>query len=153
MSSKLLDTQLTPTVSGGSLGPQDNGAGPLIHFGKKPSSRSVGTDATQGLILCSYHCSVHPKTQSSTLLPSSPLPGALVSDPINHRVFCTLTCRTLGGVGAGWGDLYSLWRSSSGILRYFGGRPILEREGSGPQQGISSCLEKTGGPTPVKPRT
>lgn len=33
----------------------------------------------------------------------------------------------------------SLGKSSCGIFRYFGGRPILEREELGPWKGLSAC--------------
>lgn len=78
------------------------------------------------------------RLKSSSFLPSSPLPGALASDPINHRALRAPACRRTLSRGPVltleiflW-NLAILWRASN----------PGEREGPGPQQRISGCLKK-----------
>lgn len=77
MSGNLLDSQLTAMVSRGprtteewrrAFAPPWGNTAPFL----KTPSKSVGARATQGRALCSCLCSLHPDTQSSSLLPWRP---------------------------------------------------------------------------------
>ena len=68
-----------------------------------------------------------------TCLPASHC-APLVSPPTKHQAATVTT-----GEDTGQMTQDSLGKSSCGIFRYFGGRPILEREELGPWQGLSAC--------------